>query len=49
MEASKELAEEFRRKVTVEELAAETKMSQNAIREAIKFSGNNIEYIEEEE
>lgn len=49
MEAAKELAEEFRRKVTVEELAAETKMSQNAIREAIKFSGNNIEYIEEEE
>lgn len=48
MEAAKELAEEFRRKVTVEELAAETKMSQSAIREAIKFSGNNIEYIEEE-
>lgn len=49
MEAAKELAEDFRRKVTVEELAAETKMSQAAIREAIKFSGNNIEYIEEEE
>ena len=49
MEAAKELAEEFRRKVTVEELAAETKMSQNTIREAIKFSGNNIEYIEEED
>ena len=49
MEAAKELAEEFRRKVTVEELATETKMSQNAIREAIKFSGNNIEYIEEED
>lgn len=49
MEAAKELAEEFRRKVTVEELAAETRMSQAAIREAIKFSGNNIEYIEEEE
>lgn len=49
MEAAKELAEEFRRKVTVEELAAETRMSQSAIREAIKFSGNNIEYIEEEE
>lgn len=49
MEAAKELAEDFRRKVTVEELAAETKMSQNAIREAIKFSGNNIEYIEEED
>ena len=49
MEAAKELAEDFRRKVTVEELASETKMSQSAIREAIKFSGNNIEYIEEEE
>lgn len=49
MEAARELAEDFRRKVTVEELAAETKMSQSAIREAIKFSGNNIEYIEEEE
>lgn len=48
MEAAKELAEELRRKVTVEELAQETKLSENAIREAIKFSGNNIEYIEEE-
>lgn len=48
MEAAKELAEELRRKVTVEELAAETKFSESAIREAIKFSGNNIEYIEEE-
>ncbi len=48
MEAAKELAEEMRRKVTVEELAAETKLSESAIREAIKFSGNNIEYIEEE-
>ncbi len=49
MEAAKELAEDFRRKVTVAELAAETKMSEAAIREAIKFTGNNIEYIEEEE
>lgn len=48
MEASKELAEELRRKVTVEELAAETRLSESAIREAVKFSGNNIEYIEEE-
>lgn len=48
MEAAKELAEELRRKVTVEELAQETKLSENAIREAVKFSGNNIEYIEEE-
>ena len=49
MEAAQELAEDFRRKVTVAELAAETKMSEAAIREAIKLSGNNIEYIEEEE
>lgn len=49
MEAAKELAEDFRRKVTVAELAAEMKMSEAAIREAMKFTGNNIEYIEEEE
>ncbi len=48
MDAAKELAEELRRKVTVEELAQETRLSESAIREAIKFSGNNIEYIEEE-
>ena len=48
MEAAKELAEELRRKVTVEELAQETRLSEKAIREAVKFSGNNIEYIEEE-
>ena len=49
MEAAKELAEDFRRKVTVAELAAETKLSEAAIREAVKLTGNNIEYIEEEE
>ncbi len=49
MEAAKELAEDFRRKVTIAELAAETKMSEATIREAMKFTGNNIEYIEEEE
>lgn len=49
MEAARELAEDFRRKVTIAELAAETKMSEAAIREAMKFTGNNIEYIEEEE
>ena len=48
MDAAKELAEELRRKVTVEELAEETKMSEKSIREAMKFSGNKIEYIEEE-
>lgn len=48
MEASKELAETMRRKVTVEELAEESKMSEKSIREAIRFSGNAIEYIEDE-
>ncbi len=46
--AAKELAEDFRRKVTVEELATETKMSKTLIREAMKLTGNKIEYIEEE-
>ncbi len=49
MEAAKELAEDFRRKVTIEELSTETKLSVTAIREAIRLSGNNIEYIEDEE
>ncbi len=48
MEAAKELAETLRRKVTVEELAEESKMSEKSIREAIRFSGNAIEYIEDE-
>ncbi len=48
LEAAEELSEDFRRKVTVEELAAETKLSENAIREAIRLSGNNIEYIEDD-
>ena len=46
---AKELAEELKRKVTVEELMQETGMSRNKIMEAIRFSGNNIEYIEVEE
>ncbi len=48
MEAAKELSELLRRKVTIEELAAESKLSEKSIREAVQFSGNNIEYIEEE-
>ena len=43
---AKELSEELRRKVTVEELAAETGMSENAIREAMQLSGYTIEEIE---
>ena len=49
MDAARELSELLRRKVTVEELAAESKISEKAIREAVRFSGNNIEYIEDEE
>lgn len=45
---AKQLAEDLQRKVTVEELAAETKLSKEAILEAIRMSGNNIEYIEKE-
>jgi len=49
MDLARELAEELKRKVTVEELMQETGMSRNKIMEAIRFSGNNIEYIEVEE
>ena len=49
MEAAKEMSELLRRKVTVEELSAESKISEKAIREAVRFSGNNIEDIEDEE
>lgn len=43
---AKELAESMQRKITVEELAAETGINEEEIREAIKFSGNKIEYFE---
>ena len=43
---ARELSEELRRKVTVEELSAETGMSPNAIREAMQLSGYPIEEIE---
>lgn len=43
---ARELAEELQRKVTIEELAEETKLSKEAILEAIRISGGNIEYIE---
>lgn len=43
---AKELAESLQRKITVEELAQETGMDEEEIREAIKFSGNKIEYFE---
>ncbi len=43
---AKELSEELHRKVTVEELAAETGMSFKAIYDALRFSGDSIEEIE---
>lgn len=49
MDAARELSDELKRKVTIEELMQETGMSRNKIMEAIRFSSNNIEYIEVEE
>ena len=43
---AKELAESLQHKVTVEELAQETGIEEEEIREAIKLSGNKIEYFE---
>ncbi|MBR4981872.1 MAG: hypothetical protein IKY94_04870 [Lachnospiraceae bacterium] len=43
---AKELAESLQRKISVEELAAETGLDEEEIREAIKFSGNKIEFFE---
>lgn len=44
---ARELGEELHRKVSVEELAKETKLSQKAIRDAFRLSGYQIEDIEE--
>ena len=46
---ARELAEDLQRKVTVEELAAESGMSVKAIRDAMRMSGFKIEEIESEE
>ena len=46
-DAARELAGELGRKVTVEELVLETRMSEKTIRDAIRFSGKKIEDIEE--
>ena len=43
---AKELAETLQRKITVEELAEETGMNIEEIEEAIKLSGNKIEFFE---
>lgn len=46
LKKAKALSEELHRKVTVEELAAETGMTEKAIRDAVRISGFQIEYIE---
>ena len=46
MEKARELSEDLHRKVTVEELAQETGMSEKYIRDAVRMSGFQIEYIE---
>ena len=43
---AKELSEDLRRKVTIEELMEETGWDEDKIRDAIKFSGDNIEDID---
>lgn len=43
---AKSMAEDLQRKVTPKELAEETGLSLKAIRDAIRISGDNIEYLE---
>lgn len=47
LEAARSLSEELHRKVTVEDLAQEAKLSEKAIREAVRLSGHQIEYLED--
>lgn len=47
LEAARSLSEELHRKVTVEELAQEAKLSEKAIRDAVRLSGHQIEYLED--
>ena len=47
MEKAKELAEGLGRKVTVAELSEETGMPEEEIREAIRITADNIEYLEQ--
>ena len=48
-DAARELAEAYGRKITVDELIAETKFSRKTIEDAIRFSGDKIEDIEPEQ
>ena len=43
---AKELAESLQRKISIEELSEETGIKPEEIQEAIKYSGNKIEYFE---
>ena len=46
MEKAKELAEELGRKVTVAELAEESGLTQEKIREAVRITADNIDYLD---
>lgn len=46
-DAAKELSEELLKKVTVEELAGESGLSEEEIRDAVRISGQKIEEIED--
>lgn len=46
LERARELAEELGRKVTVQELSDETGMSIEQIREAVRITADNIDYLE---
>ncbi len=48
LDKAKELSEELNRKVTVEELVRETKLSEKSIRDALRISGFQIDYIEDQ-
>ena len=46
LDVAKQLAEELGRKVTMEELAEESGFSMARIREAVRFTADNIDYLE---
>lgn len=47
-EKAKEMSEELLRKVTVSEVARELEIAEEEVRDAVRFSANQIDYIEEE-
>lgn len=49
LEKAKEMAEELGRKVTIEELAEETGMDVSKIREAVRITADNIDYLDTKE